>query len=281
MKIGVNTSVNSDSYDVAALAKRAEELGFESFFLPEHTIMPVNVNTRYHGSDDGSIPDYMTYMADPLVALSRASAVTSEIKLGTGVLLVPEHNPILLAKEIATLDHFSGGRFLFGIGSGWLREETEIMGGDFDHRWTQTKDAILAMKELWTKEEAEYNGKYYSFPPVRCNPKPASKPHPPVILGGFAKNVFKRVVDYGDGWMPTRVTPDDIRRGRATIDELAEAAGRDPESIEITVFGLTADEPERIKEFEDTGAVRAIVRLGENRGEESIRELERMAAAVL
>ena len=223
----------------------------------------------------------MTYMADPLVALSRASAVTSEIQLGTGVLLVPEHNPVLLAKEIATLDHFSGGRFLFGIGSGWLREETEIMGGDFDHRWTQTKDAILAMKELWTKDEAEYSGKYYSFPPVRCNPKPASKPHPPVILGGFAKNVFKRVVDYGDGWMPTRVTPDDIRRGRATIDELAEAAGRDPKSIEITVFGLTADEPERIKEFEDTGAVRAIVRLGENRGEESIRELERMAAAVL
>ena len=281
MKIGVNTSVNSDSYDVAALAKRAEELGFESFFLPEHTIMPVNVSTRYHGSDDGSIPDYMTYMADPLVALSRASAVTSEIKLGTGVLLVPEHNPVLLAKEIATLDHFSGGRFLFGIGSGWLREETEIMGGDFDHRWTQTKDAILAMKELWTKDEAEYHGKYYNFPPVRCNPKPASKPHPPVILGGFAKNVFKRVVDYGDGWMPTRVTPDDIRRGRATIDELAEAAGRDPKSIEITVFGLTADEPERIKEFEDTGAVRAIVRLNENRGEESIRELERMAAAVL
>ena len=164
MKIGVNTSVNSDSYDVAALAKRAEELGFESFFLPEHTIMPVNVNTRYHGSEDGSIPDYMTYMADPLVALSRASAVTSEIKLGTGVLLVPEHNPVLLAKEIATLDHFSGGRFLFGIGSGWLREETEIMGGDFDHRWTQTKDAILAMKELWTKDEAEYQREVLQLP---------------------------------------------------------------------------------------------------------------------
>jgi alkanesulfonate monooxygenase SsuD/methylene tetrahydromethanopterin reductase-like flavin-dependent oxidoreductase (luciferase family) len=122
-----------------------------------------------------------------IVALARASAVTKTIKLGTGICLIPERNPLLLAKEVATLDRLSGGRFIFGIGAGWLKEETEIMGGDFAHRWTQTKDAILAMKALWTQDEAEYHGQYYDFPRVRSFPKPAQKPHPPIFLGGSAK----------------------------------------------------------------------------------------------
>ena len=167
-------------------------------------------------------------MLDPFVALARVSAVTNTLKLGTGVCLVPEHNPLILAKEIATLDHYSGGRFLFGIGTGWLKEETEIMGGDFPHRWSQAREEILAMKEIWTKDEAEYHGKYYDFPPVRVFPKPARKPHPPVILGGMAKNVLKRVVAWGDGWLPNRITPDEVKSSRATLDELATAAGRDP-----------------------------------------------------
>ena len=165
MKVGVSSSINSESLDVTLLAKKAEDLGFESFFVPEHTIMPVESSSRYAGSADGVIPEYMAYMVDPLITLTRVSAATEKINLGTAVLLVPEHNPILLAKEIATLDYFSGGRFLFGIGAGWHREESEIMGGDFEHLWTQTRDAILAMKELWTKDEAEYHGRYYDSPP--------------------------------------------------------------------------------------------------------------------
>src|SRR6516162_1076156 len=160
MKIGVNMTLSSQSIDVAVLARQAESVGFEFLWLPEHPIIPAHVTTRYQGSTDGAIPPSMSDMADLFVALARASAVTTTLKLGTGICLVPERNPLLLAKEIATLDHFSNGRFLFGIGAGWLQEETEIMGGDFPHRWTQTREAILAMKALWTSEAAEYHGQY-------------------------------------------------------------------------------------------------------------------------
>jgi probable F420-dependent oxidoreductase len=280
MKIGVNTRVSSRSVDVAAVAQKAESLGFESLWLPEHGVMPVHVTTRYQGSSDGSIPPSMSDIGDPFIGLARASAVTKTLKLGTGICLVPEHNPLLLAKEIATLDHLSGGRFLFGIGAGWLREETEIMGGDFEHRWSQTREAVLVMKELWTKEEAEYHGKFYNFPPVRSFPKPFQTPHPPIFLGGSAGNVFKRIVAWGDGWMPTRATPQDIKSGRATLDELANAAGRDPHSIEIMVYGEAGD-PETLKRFEEAGASRVIVRLQTTEGDAALTELERMAEQLL
>ena len=261
MDIGVNMSISSQSIDVALIAQKAESLGFESMWLPEHPVMPVNSASRYPGSPDGSIPPYMADMGDPYIGLARASAVTQRIKLGTGISLIPERNPLVLAKEVASLDLFSGGRFILGIGTGWLREETEIMGGDFDHRWTQAREAILVMKELWTKDEAEFHGKYYDFPAVKCNPKPAQKPHPPVLLGGNAQNVFRRIVGWGDGWMPTAASPDRIREARATLDELADAAGRDPKSINITVFGQPADR-DAIKGMEEAGADRVIVRLG-------------------
>ena len=222
----------------------------------------------------------MSDIADPFLALARASAVTTTLKLGTGICLVPERNPLLLAKEIATLDYFSNGRVLFGIGAGWLQEETEIMGGDFAHRWSQTREAILAMKELWTKEEAEYHGTFYDFPPVRSFPKPAQQPHPPVLLGGLARNVFQRVVAWGDGWMPIRVTPEEVKMGRATLDALAAAAGRDPSAIDITVFGQTSD-PEALQRFAEAGANRVIVRLPTTLSEAALTELEQMAARVL
>jgi probable F420-dependent oxidoreductase len=276
MKIGVSTRVSSQSLDIAVIAQKAESLGFESMWLPEHGVMPVHVTTRYQGSPDGSIPPSMSDIGDPFVGLARASAVTKTIKLGTGICLVPERNPLLLAKEIATLDRLSNGRFLFGIGAGWLREETEILGGNFAHRWSQTREAVLVMKELWTKDEAEFHGKFYDFPPVRSFPKPFQKPHPPIILGGTAHNVFQRIVGWGDGWMPTRATPEDIKKGRATLDELAAAAGRDPHSIEITVFGEDSD-PKVVQRFEEAGAGRVIVRPQTTEGDAALTELERMA----
>jgi probable F420-dependent oxidoreductase len=276
MKIGMNTRVSSRALDVAVVAQKAEALGFESLWLPEHGVMPVHVTTRYQGSADGSIPPSMSDMGDPFIGLARASAVTTTLKLGTGICLVPEHHPLLLAKEIATLDHLSKGRFLFGIGAGWLREETEIMGGDFPHRWGQTREAVQVMQEVWTKDEAEFHGKFYDFPPVRSAPKPFRKPYPPIFLGGSAKNVFKRVVAWGDGWMPTRATPEDIKNARATLGELAGAAGRDPKSIEITVYGEASD-PDMLKRFEDAGTDRVIVRLQTTEGDAAVAELERMA----
>lgn len=283
MKVGVFLLAAEQAADPAVVAKKAEELGFASFWVPEHPILPVQYSSRYPGSPDGRIPAAVGVIADPFVALARASAATSTIQLGTGVCLVPERNPLLLAKEIATLDHYSGGRFLFGIGAGWLKEETEIMGGDFAHRWTQTRDAILAMKELWTKEESEYHGKYYNFPAVRCFPKPAAKPHPPVLLGGASKYVFKRIVEWGDGWLPTGTSVEGIQRGRATLNELAEKAGRDPQSLDVIAFGQPGQfaDREEIKTLEKAGISHATIWLKRVRGNEVIAELEELARRVL
>ena len=279
IKIGIFVFTTSESQDTAVLAKRAEALGFESFWVPEHPIIPVYTTSAPRSSPDGSIAEPYRQIIDPFMALARASGATRTIKLGTGICLIPERNPLVLAKEVASLDHLSGGRFIFGIGAGWLKEEIEIMGGNYHHRWTQTREAIAAMKELWTKDEAEYHGQYYDFPPVRVFPKPAQKPHPPVFLGGSARNVFKRVASYADGWMPVRNTPDQIKAGRASLDELAEAAGRDPKSIQILIFGAT--DLDEIKRMEDAGADMATVMIASAAPGEALPAIEKMAEELL
>ena len=280
MEVGIFMALSSQAIDVAELARKAEAVGFESMWLPEHPIMPVHTNSRYHGTADGSIPEYMTDMVDPYMALARASAVTQTIKLGTSITLIPERNPLLLAKQISSLDLFSGGRFILGVGAGWLREETEIMGGDFDHRWSQTRESVLVMKELWTKEEAEFHGSYFDFPPVKCYPKPVQTPHPPVFLGGAARNVFRRVVGWADGWLPAGPSVEQVKAGRAALDELADAAGRDPASIQITAFAVPSDK-DLLVQFAEAGANRAIVMLPNTRDAGALDELERIAGAAL
>ena len=259
MNVGISVPLPAYQVDVASMARTAEALGFESLWCAEHPIMPVHSKSRFPGSADGVIPESYSHFIDPFVALARASGVTRTLKLGTGITLVPERNPLLLAKEISTLDLFSGGRFLFGIGTGWHREETTIMGGDFDHRWSQAREAVLVMKELWTKQEAEFHGKYYDFPPVRSYPKPAQKPHPPVILGGHAKNVLERVVEWGDGWLPNRATPAEVEMSRNKLGAMAKQAGRDPAKITISAFGQPADR-DLVHRFLDAGATRVIIR---------------------
>ena len=279
--VGISVPLPAYWVDVAYMARKVEELGFESFWCAEHPFIPVDSTSRFPGTSDGVIPETYSHFVDPFVALARASGVTKRVKLGTGIVLVPERNPLLLAKEVATLDLFSGGRFLFGIGAGWLREETEIMGGDFDHRWTQTRESVLAMKELWTKPESEFHGKYYNFPLVKSFPKPAQKPHPPVLLGGAAKNVLERVATWGDGWLPNRITPDKLRQSRSKLDRLAKAAGRDPASITISVHGQPA-ERDLIKRLLDAGATRVIVRPATVKTDREMgAELTRIAEAVL
>src|SRR6058998_1712471 len=281
MNVGVSIPLPAYLVDPGLMAKKAEELGFESFWCAEHPFMPVKTTSRFPAAEDGVIPETYAHFVDPFVALARASGMTSRIKLGTGIVLVPERHPLLLAKEVATLDLFSGGRFLFGIGAGWLKEETQIMGGDFDHRWTQTRESVLAMKELWTKPEAEFHGRYYKFPPVRSYPKPAQKPHPPVLLGGGAKNVLQRIVAWGDGWLPNRITPDQLRGSRAALDRLAKDAGRDPSKITISVHGQPADR-DLLQRFHDAGATRVIVRPESVKTDaEMAAQLTRIAEAVL
>ncbi|SVC16495.1 uncharacterized protein METZ01_LOCUS269349, partial [marine metagenome] len=228
MKIGISMSATASMGDFGVIATKIEDLGFDSVWLPEHPVMPVNHKSVYGGTPDGSIPKQMYLGVNPLIALSRASSVTTNLGIGTAVNLITEHNPLDLAKLIATLDFYSGGRFLFGIGTGWFREEAEIMGADFDHRWTQAREYVLAMKEIWTKEEAEFHGKYIDFPPIICNPKPAQNPHPPVLLGGNAKNVLKRVAKWGDGWLPIRLSPEDIVKAQQELLKLCDTEDRDP-----------------------------------------------------
>ena len=280
MNIGTSVPLPAYTIDPAFMAKKAEDLGFESIWYAEHAAVPVHSDSPFPATG-GEIPWTYSHFTDPYIALARASGVTTKIKLGTGITLVPERNPLLLAKEIATLDRYSGGRFLFGIGTGWLKEETEMMGGDFEHRWTQTREAIEVMKELWTKEEAEYHGRYFDFPLVRSYPKPAQKPYPPIILGGMAKNVLRRVVTHADGWLPNRVTPTEVEESRKKLDAMAAEAGRDPKSITISVYGQL---PERdiVHSLLNAGADRVVVRPEHVETEKEMGEqLERMAGAVL
>ena len=280
MPIGVSTPLPAYTIDPAFTAKKAEELGFDSIWYAEHPAVPVHSNSPFPATG-GEIPWTYSHFTDPYIALAKASGVTSTIKLGTGITLIPERNPLLLAKEISTLDLVSGGRFILGVGTGWLREETELMGGDFEHRWTQTREAIEVMKELWTKEEAEYHGRYFDFPPVKSYPKPVQQPHPPIVLGGMARNVLRRVVAHADGWLPNRVTAADVEDSRAKLDAMAAEAGRDPKSITISVFGQ-APERDLVQSLLNAGADRVIVRPEHVDTEAEMGEqLERMAEAVL
>jgi probable F420-dependent oxidoreductase len=280
MNIGISLFPGQQPVDVAVVAQKAEALGFDSLWMGEHPIMPVHSTSPAPGSSGSSIPDFYSRLVDPFVALARASAVTTTLKLGTGITLVPERNPLLLAKEVATLDYFSRGRFLFGIGAGWNQAETEIMGGNFTHRWTQTREAIEAMKALWANEATEYHGTYYDFPLVRSFPRPVQQPHPPILLGGTAQQVFKRTIEYGNGWMPTRSTPELIRQGRAVLNELAVEAGRDPKSIAILAYIVPADRTE-LQALADAGADAAVVRLEGESEAATLTTLERLAQQVL
>ena len=280
MNIGISLFSAQHPLDPAVVAQKAEALGFDSLWLGEHPVMPVHSTAPAPGTSGGSIPDFYSRLVDPFVALARASAVTTRLKLGTGVTLVPERHPLLLAKEVATLDYFSRGRFLFGIGAGWNKEETEIMGGNFAHRWTQTREAIEAMQALWSNEAAEYHGTYYDFPLVRSFPRPVQQPHPPIFLGGAAQQVFKRIVAYGNGWMPTRSTPELIQQGRAILNELAVEAGRDPKSITVLAYIVPAERT-LLQALEAAGADAAVVRLESESEAAALAQLEQMARQVL
>ena len=280
MKVGTSVPLPAYTIDPAFMAKKAEDLGFDSIWYAEHPAVPVHSDSPFPATG-GEIPWTYSHFTEPYIALARASAVTSTIKLGTGITLVPERHPLLLAKEVAALDLYSDGRFQFGIGTGWLKEETEIFGGDFPRRWTQTREALDVMKRCWTEEEAEYHGKYYDFPPVRSFPKPMQKPYPPILIGGMAPNVLKRIVAHADGWLPNRVTPQEIENSRKKLATLCADVGRDSASIQIVIYG---QEPDRahFQSLVDAGADSVVVKPEWVETEAEMGEqLERMAEVVL
>ena len=263
MKIGILAWITPQSPDAATVAKKCEALGFESFFLPEHPIIPVHCKTPYP-LGDGKIPDVYGRLVDPFTGLAFAAAATRRIKIGTGICLLPEHEPITLAKQVATLDLYSGGRFIFGIGAGWLVDESEIMGVDFHRRWVITREYVRAMKELWTKPEASFEGKYVKFPPVFSYPKPAQKPHPPVHVGaggvGAIERALKNTVAVGDGWAPLGMNPGQLATALVDLKKMCAEAGRDFNKIEISMyFPVIEGDPRRaIAQYREAGCHRLV-----------------------
>ena len=225
--------------DIAELAKALEDRGFDSLFVPEHTHIPASRKSPFPGG--GELPRRYSHTHDPFVALSFAAAATRKLKLGTGILLVPQHEPIVTAKAIASLDRLSGGRFVFGIGGGWNVEEMENHGATYRTRFRQMREHVLAMKALWTQDEASYDGEFVKFDRVWSWPKPAQRPHPPIILGGETDHTLRRVIDYCDGWFPRPRGGFDVVQGVARLRQMAEKAGRDPATIATIVFGAAND----------------------------------------
>ena len=247
MDIGIALLMTQHDFNTIDLAIKVEELGFESLWAPEHGIIPIDFKVDPPLGQQGGVPRFYTegginQIIDPLIFLAGAATVTKKIKLGTGICLVPERNPIRLAKEVATLDQISGGRFLFGVGAGWLRGESEILGVDFPNRWKQTREYLDVMKKLWTTEITEYHGEYVDFPSLVCAPKPVQKPHPPIFVGGELEAAARRIANYGDGWLPrARNTsqyedPDKLTAARKHIEELMTARGRDASKLNIKMW---------------------------------------------
>jgi probable F420-dependent oxidoreductase len=236
------------------LARGVEERGFESLFLPEHTHIPVSRATPYGGG--GDLPREYWHTLDLFTALAVVAYVTERIKVGSGVCLITQRDPIVTAKEVAAIDRISAGRFLFGIGAGWNIEEMENHGTDPKTRFRRMRESVEAMKAIWAEDEAEYHGKIVDFDPIWCWPKPVQKPHPPILVGGRGEKVLDRVVAYGDEWIPNRITsPEDLGERIAELQRKAEAAGRDP--IPVTVFGAKA-EVRLLERLRDAGVTRSL-----------------------
>jgi probable F420-dependent oxidoreductase len=237
------------------LARATEARGFESLWVPEHTHIPASRRSPWPGGAD--LPKEYWHTYDPFVALTMAATVTTTLRLGTGICLVVERDPITTAKEVASLDHLSGGRFLFGIGGGWNAEEMEHHGTAFKTRWRLLRERVLAMKEIWTKEEAEFHGEFVRFDRMWSYPKPAHRPHPPILMGGDGATTLDRVVEFCDGWMPIAVRAGNLVEKIADLQRRARAAGRDPRSIPVTAFMVKPDRA-ALDPLEAAGVERAI-----------------------
>ena len=261
----------------ADLARAAEERGFDALFIPDHTHIPASrVSPWPLGAE--LPPDYF-HNTDMFLSLAAAAAVTQKIRLGTGVCLVIERDPIVLAKQVASLDHISGGRVDFGVGGGWNAEEMADHGTKFGRRWRILRENILAMKEIWTKDEAEFHGEFVNFDKMWCYPKPVQKPHPPIFMGGDGPRTFDRVVEFCDGWMPIGGRSDSgtsLSEKIAMLRRQADEAGRDGSAIPITIFGVRPD-PNVISRMEQDGVSRVLLTLPPSARDTAVPVLDQLA----
>jgi probable F420-dependent oxidoreductase len=248
-------------------ARRVEAAEFESLFMPEHTHIPVHGDTHWAGPD---VHWRMPRLPDPMIALAAVAAVTERIRIGTGIMLVAQHDPILLAKQVATLDQISGGRFMLGVGTGWNRTEALNHGVAARDRWRVMREHVLAVKRIWTEDEAEFHGEFIDFDPIQSWPKPAQRPHPPVIVGGEGPTVLDRVLEYGDAWGP-HPEPDTIER-IGELQRRARYAGRG--LVPVTLFNVPLD-VDRIRQYEVAGVERCVLYIYDDGPEDVDRLFER------
>jgi probable F420-dependent oxidoreductase len=276
MRYGIAMFPTDYAISVTELGRACEDLGFESLFFPEHTHIPASRKTPWPGG--APLPEEYSHTLDPFVAMSAAAAVTSTLKVGTGICLVMQRDPITLAKEVASVDHLSGGRMLFGIGGGWNREEMEDHGTKPSLRWKILRERILAMKRIWTEDNAEFHGEHVNFEPLWSWPKPVQKPHPPILVGGDGPRTLQRVIEFGDEWMPIGGRGSEDLKSR--IDELqamAKDAGRAP--IPVGLFGARP-QAEAIAKYAAAGVSRCVFNLPPVASDEALSRLKHYAELI-
>jgi probable F420-dependent oxidoreductase len=271
MRFGIAVFPADFAADPATIGRLVEERRFESLFFPEHTHIPASRRTPYPVG--GELPREYSRTYDPFVALTAAAASTEKLLVATGICLVIERDPIITAKEVASVDRLSGGRLLFGVGAGWNVEEMENHGTDARRRFSLMRERIEAMKAIWTEDEASYHGEHVDFDSIWCWPKPIQKPHPPVLVGGNGERVLDRVVAFGDEWMPNRVSG--LGERIEKLNRLAEEAGRDP--IPVTLSGAKPDR-RLIERGEEAGVHRCTFYIAPADAGETERQLDELAS---
>ena len=273
MDLGVCYFPTDYGIDPSELGRALEDRGFKSLYVPEHTHIPLSRRTPFPGG--GELPKRYSHTHDPFVALSFAAAATKKLVLGTGILLVPQHEPIVTAKAIASLDQLSGGRFVFGIGGGWNVDEMENHGATHGNRFKIMREHVLAMKALWAEEKASYHGEFVKFDPVWSWPKPKQKPNPPILLGGETDHTLRRIIEYCDGWLP-RPRGFDPVQGIERLHRMASEKKRDPKSLSVTVFGAPADSAV-LASYAKAGIDGALLAIPDASRDEILRQLDQWA----
>ena len=271
MKFGVAIFPTDYAISMTELAPAAEEVGFESLWVAEHSHIPTSRESRWPGGDQ--LPTQYWHTIDPFIALTMAATASKTLLVGTGICLVIERDPIHTAKEVASVDHVSNGRFIFGVGGGWNREEMADHGTDFSRRWKLLRERVEAMKAIWTQDEAEYHGELVDFGPMLSWPKPVQRPHPPIILGGSGPKILERVVRYADGWMPNR---GDVLERIPELREMEQAAGRG----HIPVSYYPKPNAEEIERVAKAGVERCIYYVPADGRDAALRKLDELAPMI-
>jgi probable F420-dependent oxidoreductase len=267
MKFGISTFVTDEGIAPGALASAIEERGFDSLFIAEHTHIPLSRKSPWPRG--GELPRKYYRTLDPFITLTAAATATEHLLLGTGVALIVERDPIITAKEVASLDLVSGGRMIFGIGAGWNREEMENHGTDPSTRGELMNERIRAMIEIWTKDKPEFHGQYVNFDPIGAWPKPVQMPYPPIYVGGGSR-AFDRIAQFGDAWLANGLPPDKVK---PMLGELREAAGRD---VPVTVFNASS-EPEDLEAYAQLDVERVLLGLPTLSESETLHRLDELA----